>query len=559
MDCKKSKQIERPTITQLLLADFTENLPRRIRKRIEKSPQAAENWKWNRDGDNVVIESEKGERITLCGEVLKEPEQVTCSCLLTPRCYHVFACLAVLEVTDDATQKVAQPEAPEFNTNKDVAISEEQYDAGVAALDTLSEILAGGCCNAGLILEAKLLRIIHRAKSVSLHRLAANTTYLYKQMQNVKDKKPHDVVGAMRESLLTAHILTTKETCEVKWIGIGRRSYREIDQRKLFGIFSLPIISDSGYTGVSTWFTDEDHNLWSINSVQPGTREEIYTYYHSAPDLGDLSMTHHHLSRSQIFIKNARASFDHRLSAHKNAKAVSGGACSWDTPLIKKLWDIPLEEQLSVLEEKQQGFLFFRGKIEGVREHYIYLQIANDCSYEQYKWKISLPKIPSCLEAQKNYERLPLGEEFQCIARKEYSKITLVALRFATEHYNFSLDCLPRVKNACVIAATPEVSLSPIDLCKRRIRAAVLCGVSSFANDLALNVSKESFVLQENMLKTAVALLQGVHKAAQRPQRNSIGYRRELDEKQFASSWLKLAMYEKFFVEKDILPRACDA
>lgn len=553
MDCEENKQIKRPKITQLLLADFMENLPRRIRKRIEKSPQAAINWAWNYQKDRTIVTSENGERITLVGDVLQNAQQVTCSCLLTPRCYHVFACLTILCVVEDDRESVAQKlEAKATSEEDEVTIGEEQYDASVQAFDILSEILTSGCCNVGLILEAKLLRMIHKAKSVSLHRLAGNATYLYKQIQCLKQQQTHDVVAAMRESLLTAHVLMTKTTCAKKWIGIGRRSYREIDQRKLFGVFSIPIVSDNGYTGISTWFTDDESNLWSINSVQPGSSEEIYAYYHCAPDLGDLSLTHHHLSRSQIFIKNARASFDHRLSAHKNAKAVSGGTCSWDTSQVKKLWDIPLEKQLATLKEKQHNFLFFHAKVERITREHLYLEIVNDASYAQYKWRIYLPKIPDCLDAYKNNERLPLDQDVQCVARKEYDKITLIAVRFAAQHYNFSLDRLPHTSSSI----NEESSLSftkPLNLYQRRVRGVVLCGVSSLTNDL--DMRKEIFVLQKNMLKTAVVLMQDLSKTAQRPQRNAIGFRPDLDEKQFALSWLKLAMYEKFFQEKELFPR----
>lgn len=156
--------------------------------------------------------------------------------------------------------------------------------------------------------------------------------------------------------------------------------------------------------------------------------------------------------------------------AHKDVKAVSGGTCNWDISQVKKLWDTPLEKQLSIFEEKQHNFLFFYAKIKRITREYLYLEIVNDKSYAQYKWRIYLPKIPRCLDAFKNNERLPVDQNVQCVVRKEYDKIILIAVRFTAQHYNFSLDCLPHVTNT-MNEESSLASTNPLNLCQRRIRA----------------------------------------------------------------------------------------
>lgn len=83
----------RPRIAAGLLASITGAVPPRLQKKLDENPKVADSWTWSEQGDQVVVTTDKGERVLLSpgAGAIEEPQQIACTCLLSPRCLHILA------------------------------------------------------------------------------------------------------------------------------------------------------------------------------------------------------------------------------------------------------------------------------------------------------------------------------------------------------------------------------------------------------------------------------------------------------------------------------------
>src|SRR5262245_5182839 len=88
---------ERPTIAPELVAAMIEATPDRVRRRLDRTPDAAASWAWKEIDEGWSVDA-GGETVRLPRGRVVAVEQVTCTCLLSPRCFHVLACLTCLKV-----------------------------------------------------------------------------------------------------------------------------------------------------------------------------------------------------------------------------------------------------------------------------------------------------------------------------------------------------------------------------------------------------------------------------------------------------------------------------
>src|SRR6266536_6089598 len=91
--------------------------PGRVRRRLDADPGMAGRWAWERDGaawvvhagtETVRIETET----EAAASVVSVVEQLSCSCLLAPRCVHLLAVVAVLDPCDPEPETAAEPAGP---------------------------------------------------------------------------------------------------------------------------------------------------------------------------------------------------------------------------------------------------------------------------------------------------------------------------------------------------------------------------------------------------------------------------------------------------------------
>ncbi|MFT3697550.1 MAG: hypothetical protein QM831_30685 [Kofleriaceae bacterium] len=107
--------MKRPAIDPGVAAALTAQIPARLIKKLDAEPELAAKWTWK----PTTVTTDKGETVTfeLVDDVVKN---VTCTCLLTPKCLHVAAVVALLEPAEASAS-----DAEELDSSVEAAMDEE--------------------------------------------------------------------------------------------------------------------------------------------------------------------------------------------------------------------------------------------------------------------------------------------------------------------------------------------------------------------------------------------------------------------------------------------------
>ena len=167
----------RPVVSPLVISEIVSAAPARLRRKLDKQPDIATEWEWHSTADTWQIVA-GNETVELEPRVLTA-NHVRCSCLLSPRCFHVLAVLSVLEI--DETPTAASVSESDLSDTPDtldtpsdrMEISDAQRHAAAELWRVAASVLAVGMRAAGALLQAELLRAVHECRCQGLHRLAA--------------------------------------------------------------------------------------------------------------------------------------------------------------------------------------------------------------------------------------------------------------------------------------------------------------------------------------------------------------------------------------------------
>src|SRR4051812_1875411 len=90
----------RPRADASLLAALTAAAPARVTKRLDAAPTLANAWTWSDLGATTTVLTDTNETVTLrhAGGAVATLDDIGCTCLLAPRCLHVLAVVAVLDL-----------------------------------------------------------------------------------------------------------------------------------------------------------------------------------------------------------------------------------------------------------------------------------------------------------------------------------------------------------------------------------------------------------------------------------------------------------------------------
>src|SRR5262245_3773716 len=108
---------ERPTVAPELIAALIESTPDRVRRRLDRTPDAAVSWNWQASEAAWSVDT-GGETVTLPRGHVVSMEQLACTCLLAPRCFHILSCLTHLKVAlVEASQAEQQGQVAQASSN----------------------------------------------------------------------------------------------------------------------------------------------------------------------------------------------------------------------------------------------------------------------------------------------------------------------------------------------------------------------------------------------------------------------------------------------------------
>ncbi|MFE6730922.1 hypothetical protein ACFVDN_23890, partial [Streptomyces californicus] len=350
-----------PPVAPEVTATLVETLSPRLRKRLDAAVTKLDARPAHRDGDTVTIQvdDESELRLHAPGGVVARVEDITCGCLLAPACVHRAAAACAAPTADQAAEPAEQPAPktpePAGATEPDAAAPQETAsDAQRTAADALwaagAAVLEAGVDGAGAVTQSALLRAAHTARLRRLPRAAAAALSVVTLLRAARTGDPSyrtaDLVTALAELLGTARRVGTASGAELAAVsGRARRPYSPDGSLRLYGLFTEPVVTDSGHGGVRTWVAGGDGRLFTVGDVAPGGAGRALGVADRAVRLGDSALTHRELGRAGLAVSGATVSPDGRLGAGKGVKAVTARGVAWTEPPLAALWEAPPAEQ----------------------------------------------------------------------------------------------------------------------------------------------------------------------------------------------------------------------
>jgi hypothetical protein len=538
---------ERPTTTPELLATLIESTPERVRKRLDRDPTAAANWTWQSTAEVWSVET-GGETVTLPLVHVASVEEVRCTCLLTPRCFHVLACLthlkvAVVETNDETTEPVTSDVAEEL-----VEPDARQRRSARDLIGAMAQMLRVGVANAGVVVQSGLLRTVHQCRAEGLHRLAALGLCVNAGTSECRARAttadPDQLAEDFADALETSwHVINDKAVADF-WIGSARRPQFPVRPRKLHGLFAEPIVTRSGFAGAAVYFLGEDDRIYSASDVRPGDVQRARDAYLGGIELGPLVQPAKQLARRLYLGTDLTASRDGRLGRGKSVKVVDQGRSKWhDQPIqsrfgksIVEQWDAVYENAALPADARPAGwdFVFVAGRILGAfGSELLFLP-----STSQFPLRLAIANESDSLFFRENLRMLSHapGLRLQIVARVnllEPGLLTPIAIaahevdstntdeprleipeplsdRVCLGFDEIERNWLVRALASATVVTTSSVSIArddPLASLRRRWIAAMLAGFASQRSGNTNTLGSEIATLNRSGFATAAALL----------------------------------------------------
>ena len=330
--------MSRPKITSSLFAQLVEQAPGRVRKRLDSEPSIANQWNWTVENQVCSIQcNEETVRLRPSDDaegVVSSLSEVECSCLLSPKCFHLLACCSVLEIQETASldNEIARTAAKEPDASGELddafrwcGVSEGMRAAARNATKSIERLLAIGARNAGMLLQTELLRASHLCRAEEFVTLSNSLVSVVEGVRRVRSQSDEADATTLRDDIVYALWVSLGAMAIDRipsWmIGQTRRRYTPVQLKKLSGVLAEPILSRSGYAGVSVLLRENHQGeLYSINEIRPGNEELVHQAYLGGIDLGGLMVDAKTLCRGTYSVQGMMASQDGRLGKGKASK-----------------------------------------------------------------------------------------------------------------------------------------------------------------------------------------------------------------------------------------------
>ncbi|MYR43501.1 hypothetical protein GTW67_16090, partial [Streptomyces sp. SID5910] len=362
-----------------------------------------------------------------------------------------------------------------------------------------------------------------------------------------------DLAAALRDVLRLAHRLPAaggQELAELR--GSARQPYAPNGSLRLYGLFSEPVLTATGYAGAVTWTADATGRLHTVSDVAPGGAGRATGAADRGVRIGDTTLTHRELSRAGLVVSGATVSPTGRLGAGAGVRAVRASGAAWHAEPLGRLWAVPVAEQFSRALTTDQDLLFLDVTLTGTVREAAGECLVADCA--GLTVRLAAAHDDPALPHRDNLRLLASarGSRLRVVARltpAPLPRALLLAVSHPTDsdaHVDLGLDRLLRadlpahVPPAAAPVALPEADEAPVHLLRRRVHQAVSGGrrVLAFPGGRDADGSR----LRRNGLVTAAELLDGLHAAAADRARDHFGRLLPADTGRFARAWLAAAV-----------------
>ncbi|MFH9200615.1 hypothetical protein ACH4KT_24655 [Streptomyces anulatus] len=616
-----------PEVTATLVENLSPRLRKRLDAAVTKL--GARTTRRDGDTVTIEVDDETELRLHAPGGVVATTDAITCGCLLAPACVHRAAAACAAPAADLAPELVDRPttEVPDPASVTDLVSASATAPASVtdpasatapasatdrtpetdpayatdrapvtgpaptpaldcasspevaspdqrAAADALwsagAAVLEAGVDGAGAVTQSALLRAAHTARLRQLPRAAGAALSVVTLLRAARAGDPSyrtaDLVTALAELLGTAHRVGTSSGAELAAVrGRARRPYSPDGSLRLYGLFTEPVVTDSGHGGVRTWVAGSDGRLFTVGDVAPGGVGRALGVADRAVRLGDSALTHRELGRAGLAVAGATVSPDGRLGAGKSVKAVTARGAAWTEPPLAALWETPPSEQAARALRSTSRYadpdgggsdlLFLDVELLGaVRESGGSCLLARCAGGVPVR--LTVADDDPALAHRDNVALLAAapGTRLRIIGRlvpAPHPRLTLLACSHPSGEGTIDLgfDRLRRADlpdpTAPVHPAPPRPGTtgahSPLYLLERRVEQTVPAGRAALG--MLGDVTAETRRIRRAGLPTAAGLLTALCASAARRDRDLFGRLLPADTDGFATYWLAAARY----------------
>ncbi|SER66224.1 hypothetical protein SAMN04487983_10209 [Streptomyces sp. yr375] len=572
-----------PPVAPSVTAELVEALSPRLRKRLDAGIAKLAARPVVREGDTVriAVDDDTDLELHAPGGTVTSADAIRCGCLLAPDCLHRPAAASAAPVADDEpTDNTPTPPAPspeaeaEQNPRTEAEAGTEaepetaapaQLAAAQAVFDAAAAVLEAGTDGSGAVLQAELLRAAHTARLAGLPRAAASAISVVTGIRAARSADPAyrqpELAEALRTVLGVAHRLpfaSGPDLAELR--GTVRQPYTPDGSLRLYGLFSEPVLTATGYAGAVTWTADAEGRLYTVSDVAPGGPGRATGAADRAVRIGDTALSHRELSRAGLAVSGATVSPTGRLGAGAGVRAVRASGAAWNAAPLDRLWAVPVAEQVArALDGGGHGLLFLDVTLAGTVREATGDCLLADC--DGLALRLAMAHEDPALPYRDNLRLLAgaRGSRLRIIARLAPGPLPR-ALLLAVEHPARHPDARPdarvdlgldRLQHADLPtrttvpaptpARTPVPDEAPLHLLRRRVHQAVSGGrrVLAFPG----SGPGDSGRLRRVGLTTAGDLLDDLRAAAADRSRDAFGRLLPADTDRFARAWLAAAVY----------------
>ncbi|MFE5855001.1 hypothetical protein ACFQ61_17550 [Streptomyces sp. NPDC056500] len=423
-----------PPVSATVAAQALDLLPPRLRGRVDRAMGKVAGWpvETTSDGVRVIVDDDTSVTLRTTGGVVAHADDAVCTCLLAPACLHRATLLSsaplALEPTSEADEDgpagerahrttgtgpdagptavatahgahsprrrtaVAEgaprsetPEEPEEPNETDGSsldgaahdtvpceLTPAQTRAMAALRSAATAVLVSGVSGAGAVHRAGLLHAAHSGHLAGLHLPAAAAVRIARRLDEARSEDPSFRLPELSADLAGLLGLLRRPA---EAITPARRSYQPSGPLRLYGLFTEPIVTASGYAGAVTYGLAPDGTLLTISDVAPGDPQRAAQAAQTPVPGGCALPLREWGDGGSVILTGPTVSADGRVGGGSRVRSVRASGARWHQQPLDALWQRPPAQQLAAaldwLEQPADvrpaggDLLFVAGSIEG--------------------------------------------------------------------------------------------------------------------------------------------------------------------------------------------------
>ncbi|MEW1696264.1 hypothetical protein ACIQCR_12255 [Streptomyces sp. NPDC093249] len=226
-----------------------------------------------------------------------------------------------------------------------------QTRAAAALWRAAAEALSAGVTAGGAVLQAELLRAAHTARLAGLPGAEAAALRVVRGLRSAREhgrgQRLGDLTSAFRELLSEAAVLASGAAGP--GAASSRRPYGQGGSLRVYGLCREPVLSATGYGGVTTHLVAPDGSCYTVSDVRPGGLARARGAGSASVALGGAVLDHGGLARGGLRIVGATVSPDGRLGAGRGVAATPLRGVDWSDEPAAALFARPVREAMAAV------------------------------------------------------------------------------------------------------------------------------------------------------------------------------------------------------------------